>query len=208
MSSKISGKKKPKVHERKKRKTLTVRQAKYIQGRAEGKTQAQAAEAAGYSTTRADQSGYQVEKQLRGRVPELLDSVGLSERSLIEKYLVPVLEAKKVIEEWAEKKKKELEAATILAAMSLSHSGVRTTFELHGSYAPKLYDNQGSAPIVNIIVDLKGPDWSKPPNNIPQLPMADLHPKQQQQLQQQQQASGNGHKKDAVIEDDDPRPKD
>jgi hypothetical protein len=197
-----SGKKKPKVHERKKRKTLTVRQAKYIQERAKGKTQAQAAEAAGYSTTRADQSGYQVEKQLRGRVPELLDSVGLSERSLIEKYLVPVLNAKEVIEKWCEKKKKDIEAATILAAMGLSHSGLRTAFELHGSYAPKLYDNQAQQPPVNVIIDLQGPDWSKPPNNIPQLPPGDLHP------QQRQQASGNGHRKDAVIEDDDPRPRD
>lgn len=136
-------------------------------------------------------------KQLRGRVPELLDEAGLSERSLIQKYLVPLLEAR------AQFTKKQLrDAHIILAALSLSHSALRTAFELHGSYAPRVSDNKAAVGNVNIIVDLAGPDWSKPPNNVPQLPPGDIHP------QQQQQASGNGHKKDAVIEDDDPQPKD
>ncbi len=80
-------------------------------------------------------------------------------------------------------------------------SALRTLFGLHGSYAPRPSDNKGAVGNVKIIVDLQGPDWSKPPNPIPQLPAAQLMPQQQKQ-------SGNGHKKDAVMEDDDPRPRD
>jgi hypothetical protein len=69
-------------------------------------------------------------------------------------------------------------------------TALRTLYELHGSFAQRLSDNKAAVGNVQIIVDLAGPDWSKPPNNVPQLPIADLHPKQQQQ----QQSNGNGHK--------------
>ena len=65
---------------------------KLIKARAEGKTYAQAAVAAGYSPKHAAQNGYQAVSQIRGRVQDLLDRNGLDENTAIEKYLKPLLE--------------------------------------------------------------------------------------------------------------------
>jgi Terminase small subunit len=79
----------------KKRKKATPRQMKLIEERAKGKSYSEAAIAAGYSEKNARQSGYQALQQLRGRVPDLLDRHGLSEEVLIDKYLRPLLTARK-----------------------------------------------------------------------------------------------------------------
>jgi len=80
-----------------KRKELSPRQMKLIKARAEGKTYAQAALAAGYPERNARQSGFQAMQQIRGRVPNLLDRQGLSEETLIDKYLRPLLDAKETV---------------------------------------------------------------------------------------------------------------
>jgi hypothetical protein len=66
---------------------------KFIKERTQGKSFSEAAIAAGYSEKNARQSGYQAMQQLRGRVPDLMDKHGLSEDTLIDKYLRPLLEA-------------------------------------------------------------------------------------------------------------------
>ena len=79
-------------HGRNKRKP-NARQQKVVKELAKGKTLTQAAEEAGYSGKNAAQSGYQALAQLRGRVPDLLERHGLGEEVLIQKYLLPLLEA-------------------------------------------------------------------------------------------------------------------
>jgi hypothetical protein len=79
-------------HNRKKRK-LTTRQQAFVKELAQGKTLTQAAKTAGYTDKNPAQAGYQALAQLRGRVPELLERHGLGEEVLIEKYLLPLLEA-------------------------------------------------------------------------------------------------------------------
>ena len=69
------------------------RQQTFVKELAPGKTLTQAAKTAGYSDKNPAQSGYQALAQLRGRVPELLERHGLGEEVLIEKYLLPLLEA-------------------------------------------------------------------------------------------------------------------
>ncbi len=54
---------------RRKRKELSPRQMKLIKARAEGKTYAQAAVAAGYPEKNARQSGFQAMQQIRGCIP-------------------------------------------------------------------------------------------------------------------------------------------
>jgi hypothetical protein len=117
-------------HGRNKRKP-NARQQKFIKELAKGKTLTQAALNAGYSSKRPDQSGYQALAQLRGRVPELLERHGLGEEVLIEKYLVPLLNAHetKFFKEGAKRIKVE--------ALGIRHAALRTAFELHGSYAPR-----------------------------------------------------------------------
>jgi DNA-directed RNA polymerase specialized sigma24 family protein len=59
-----------------KRKELSPRQMKLIKARAEGKTYAQAAVAAGYPEKNARQSGFQAMQQIRGRIPDLMGNHG------------------------------------------------------------------------------------------------------------------------------------
>jgi hypothetical protein len=117
-------------HGRNKRKP-NARQQKFVKGIASGKTLTQAAKDAGYSGKNSAQSGYQALAQLRGRVPELLERHGLGEEVLIQKYLLPLLEAEetKVFKDGA--KRINVEALTI------RHAALRTAFELLGSYAPR-----------------------------------------------------------------------
>jgi hypothetical protein len=56
-----------------------ARQQKFVKELAKGKSLAQAARDAAYSTKNANQSGYQALAQMRGRVPELLERYGLGE---------------------------------------------------------------------------------------------------------------------------------
>jgi len=132
---------------------------KFIQERAKGRNYAEAAVAAGYSEKNARQSGYQAMEQLRGRVPDLLDLHGLSEGTLIDKYLRPLLEAEDTI--FFQKDGKVRQRVKV-PALSIRHSALRTAFELHGSYAPRLHDNKAQdGPPIRFVMDLPRPDYSK-----------------------------------------------
>jgi len=134
---------------------------KLIQERAKGKSYAEAALAAGYSARNARQSGYQAMEQLRRRVPDLLDLHGLSEETLIDKYLCPLLEAEETI--FFQKDGKVRQRVKV-PALGIRHSALRTAFELHGSYAPKLYDNKAqNGPPITFIMDLPRPSWNQDP---------------------------------------------
>jgi hypothetical protein len=186
MAAKESGKSKRKS---------TPRQMKLIKERAKGKSYAEAAVTAGYSAKNARQSGYQAMEQLRGRVPDLLDKHGLSEDALIDKYLRPLLEADKTIFFQKDGRVKEERK---VADGSIRHSALRTAFELHGSYAPKVYDNKGAnAGGFTLILDAPRPDHSLPINVTPANGSA---------APEKALPSGNGLKPDSRPTD--PRPKD
>ena len=76
-----------------KKRKLTRKQAKLVQGILEGKTQRQAAIDAGYSDKHPDQSAHQALEQIKKRMPDVMDELGLTDHQLIEKYLVPLLGA-------------------------------------------------------------------------------------------------------------------
>jgi hypothetical protein len=135
------------MHGRNKRKP-GPRQQKFV------KSLAQAARDAGYSAKNANQSGYQALAQLRGRVPELLERYGLGEEVLIDKYLLPLLEAEETKFFNNGKKRINVEALTIRLA------ALRTAFELHGSYAPR--DPKEAAQFGDKVIVV---DIPRPPRN-------------------------------------------
>jgi hypothetical protein len=128
-------------HGRNKRKP-NPRQQKFVRELASGKTLTQAAKNAGYSDKNPAQSGYQALAQLRGRVPELLERHGVGEEVLIEKYLLPLLQAEETkffptgITVPAGKKNKKVFQVNV-QALGTRLAALRTAFELHGSYAPR-----------------------------------------------------------------------
>src|ERR1700674_999418 len=74
-------------------KQLTPRQVAFASNVLEGRTLTEAARRAGYSDKNLAQSGHQALKAIRLKLPELMDELGLTERTLIEKHLVPLLSA-------------------------------------------------------------------------------------------------------------------
>ena len=86
------------------------------------------------SSRNPGQSGFQVLRQIRGRVPDLLEKLGLGEEVLIEKCLKPLLEAEETV--FFEKDGKVQQQVNV-AALGMRLSSLRTAFELHGSYAPR-----------------------------------------------------------------------
>jgi hypothetical protein len=132
---------------RKKRKP-TPRQQQFVKGIAKGKTLTQAALDAGYSPNHPAESGYQALNALRGRMPALLEKHGIGEDTLIQKYLVPLLDAHETkffpqgITMQVEAKNKKgfvdkLVYTVNVEALGIRHAALRTAFELHGSYAPR-----------------------------------------------------------------------
>jgi hypothetical protein len=75
-------------------KQLKPRQMAFVKNLADGMTITAAARSAGYSRKCPGQSGYQALQNLKLRMPELLDRLGLSDVALIEKHLKPLLSAR------------------------------------------------------------------------------------------------------------------
>ncbi len=158
MSTTKSGKKR-----HKRRTQNTPRQNIFVKELAKGSTLTDAAIAANYSPKNPGQSGYQALKNLRWRGSDLLARHELDEDILIEKHLKPKLTKKKTVFFQHEGKVTDQREVD---ALETQNWALDAALKIHGTYAPTIYDNKGAAgPNVQIIVDLPGPDWSKPPNN-------------------------------------------
>ncbi len=136
---------------KKKQKQLSPRQLKLIKERAKGKSYAQAAIAAGYPAKNARQSGYQAMQQIRGRVPDLMDKHGLTEDTLIDKYLRPLLEAEET--KFFNEGKKRIN----VAALGIRLGALRELFLLHGSYAPRDPKEAAQFGVKVVVMDLPRP---------------------------------------------------
>jgi phage terminase small subunit len=138
----------------KKRRDLNVRQAKLLHERAKGKTLAQAAIAAGYSPKNANQSGYQALNVMKGRIQNLMEETGLDERSLIHKYLLPLMEAKETL--YFQKAGKVTDKREV-KALNIRLNALKEAFALHGSYAPRDPKEAAQYGVKIIIADIPGP---------------------------------------------------
>jgi hypothetical protein len=76
-----------------KKRKLTQKERALVKALPEAKTQAEAAVVAGYSPKNAKQSAHQALESIRKKMPDLMDELGLTDRALIDKYLLPALEA-------------------------------------------------------------------------------------------------------------------
>jgi hypothetical protein len=84
------------MSEQKPKKRLTIKQAKLVAALPTAKTQADAAIEAGYSPENASQSAYQALKAIEKGMPETMAELGLTNKVLIEKHLMPLLGAERV----------------------------------------------------------------------------------------------------------------
>jgi hypothetical protein len=66
--------------------SLAILQTRFISALATSNSATEAAGKAGYSPKNLDKSAHQVMKTLRGRVPQILDALGLDEKFVIESH--------------------------------------------------------------------------------------------------------------------------
>lgn len=116
-----------------KRKRATQRQMKLVKALAKGKTLKDAGIEAGYSGNNPAQSAHQAIKGLEKTMPELLNSLGLTDESLIEKYLKPGLLATDT--EFAKFEGKITDREDVIA-WGERRGYLDMAFKLKGSYAP------------------------------------------------------------------------
>ena len=157
------------MSEEKKRRNreLSTRQTMYVEARLEGQSKTDAAITAGYSGKNAGQSGYQVEKAIAGRMRELMDDVGLTGRLLIEKHLIPLLDAtetkffpwRKVTKHKTEQIIDERE----VAALGTQIQALDMAFRLRGDYAPKQIDTEPDVSDEVTVINIGGiPRYNEP----------------------------------------------
>ncbi len=130
---------------------LTPRQKVFLKNLVKGASQKDAYIAAGYKDKRADQGAYQALKQIQGKVPEIMDKMGLTDHVLIDKYLVPLLEAKET------KFFKDGDKRINVAALGIRLSALENAFKLRGSYAPRDPAEAAQFGVKVIICDIPGP---------------------------------------------------
>jgi len=167
----------------------TLRQAKLLKSLPLSKTVTEATLKSGYSEKNAAQSGYQALQAVRGRVPDLMTRLGLSEEVLIQKHLVKNLERKKTVfvrEEKIEKrttgrgKQKRVEEVVrhivkkhVLEDNQIQFRAMQEGFLLHGSYAPRDPKEAAQFGVKVIIQNVRGtprpPIDIKPGMAIPEL---------------------------------------
>jgi hypothetical protein len=146
-------------------KTLTPRQTALTKNLLNGTTITEAARRAGYSRKNLAQSGHQALNAIRLRVPELMDELGLTERELIEKHLVPLLSAKTT--KYFQNKGKVTDKRSVpdhdtrLQALDLS-------FKLRGAYTPKDPATEAQFGVKVIVIDIPRPQIG--------VKMADIRP--------------------------------
>jgi hypothetical protein len=133
------------------KKKLTPRQHAFVKNLAKGVSQKDAFIAAGCKAKHPDQGAHQALKQIQSRVPQIMDQMGLTDHVLIEKYLVPLLEAEET------KFFKEGSKRINVAALGIRHTALDTAFKLRGSYAPRDPAEAAQFGIKVVIVDIPRP---------------------------------------------------
>ena len=164
----------------------TKKQARFTEALLTCHSVAEAAVKAGYSAKNARQSGHQALKAIRGRVPDLMERLGLSEEHLIDKHLRRHLDKKKTVfvrEEKIEKRKigKHVEEVIrhvvkryVMDDNIVQLQAMDKAFRLHGSYAPRNPKEAEHFGVKVIIQDVFGPPLPpidiKPGMAVPELP--------------------------------------
>src|SRR6478672_3188742 len=133
---------------------LTPRQVTFAKNLLSGATITEAARKAGYSGKNPAQSGHQALKAIRLSMPELLDELGLTERTLMEKHLVRKLHAK--ITKLATRKG-EFTDYVELEDHDTQLKAIDMMLRMHGAYAPKDPQEAAHFGVKVVVIDVPRP---------------------------------------------------
>ncbi len=143
---------------RKKKRRLTAQQQELIRQLAKTKHQGKAAIAAGYSPKHARQSAYQALESIRKIAPELLARHGLDDDSLIDKHLLPLMNAEETKFFSLPVGKGKDRRLQIESRKSTRQNGLDMAFKIRGLYVREL-ENKGPEFSVVMIDRSHRPDW-------------------------------------------------
>jgi hypothetical protein len=139
---------------RRKRNYTTARQQALVENIPTSKTLAEAAIKAGYPAKNARQSAFQALQGIRGRVPDLMDQLGLSEQVLIDKHLRRHLNAKRTHYFQKDGRVKDSRKTD---ALEIQSKALDMAFQLHGSYAPREPKEAEQYGIKVVVIDIPRP---------------------------------------------------
>jgi hypothetical protein len=144
---------------KRKRNYTTARQQALVDNIPTSKTFAEAAIKAGYPAKNVRQSAFQALQGIRGRVPDLMDQLGLSEQVLIDKHLRRHLNAKRI--HYFQKDGKVRDSRKT-EALEIQSRALDMAFQLHGSYAPRDPKEAAQFGIKVVVVDIPRPPKHHP----------------------------------------------
>jgi hypothetical protein len=145
--------------QKKHRRELTAKQRALIKALARTKHLGKAAIEAGYSPKNATQSGAQALAAIQKAAPELLAKHGLDDDSLIEKHLIPLLQAQetKYFRVHTPRKK----AATRTQRSRTQHPGHRARYGVQDSRAVRARAGEQRPGVLSVVIDAAHrPDWA------------------------------------------------
>lgn len=119
---------------------VTQRQKLFLKHLSFGETLGQAAIHSGFSEKNAGQVGYQLFKHLEAKFPQILEKMGLTDSSIVDKYLRPALEANET-KFWADKG--EVIDSREVIAWDTRMKALDMLFRLKGSYASEKIEHTG-----------------------------------------------------------------
>ena len=151
----------------KKKRRPTDKQKKLVALLAAGAPRQTAAELAGYSPKNASQSVSQALRSLNLSFPELMDKHGLTDVSLINSHLKPLLRAKRT-KHWAHDGR--VKDSRTYADNDTRLSALELAFRLKGSFAPLKTQTENKSVEV-IVVDIPRP--IHPPEDDESIPVSD-----------------------------------
>jgi phage terminase small subunit len=119
------------------KKRLTHKELALVRNLTKGLSLTKSALAAGYSDKHPGQSGWQALESIRHKIPEVLDKHSLTDSALIEKHLLPALEAHET--KFVQKDGKITDQMNVIA-WGARLTALDLAFRLKGSYAPRKPD--------------------------------------------------------------------
>ena len=143
-----------------KHRRLTPRRVKFVEQLVLGKSLTDAAKTAGYSPKNPGQSGHQALEQIQKIAPDLLARHGLSDDVLIEKYLMPLMNAEKTeFFPYTKRGQRKLLSVNVVDWRSRD-AGLDKAMKIRGLYI-KEAENTGPQFSVIILNAANRPNWSQ-----------------------------------------------
>lgn len=174
----------------------TPKQAKWTERFMKHRNATLAAVEAGYSAKYAKQAGHQVKKAVREKAPEVFDRMGISLESVIDRKLLPLMDAQQTIFAQHEG---EFSDSIEVDALGIQLGATRMCFELMDAFPPR--DQMLAAQIGITIIENDMPRPHRPSVDVQAYLAAQRVP-----------PNGNRKKREEPVApkngDEDPRPKD